>query len=577
MINLFLSALIMALTLTACSPGTATRQNDFTPLTSMQITVTPASIAKDTTAKLTVIGNFSGLFHRDITDEVTWSSSAPAVADFTIPAVKSRVSGISPGVTTITATKVTTNNKTVSATVDLTVTNATLQTLTVSPQTPSVPKGLTKQFTVNGHFSDSTDQDLTFDATWSSSDPAKATISNVYPNNGLASAIAVGPTTITASFGAAPPASTLMNVSAAALQTITLTPGTPSILTLASKSFAATGHYSDSSTADITHIVTWDSTQKTVATVTDGIAKGLTEGTSNITASMDGKTGSTALHVTGGNLVSIAVTPATLPLVSGTVARIRAIGTFSNTTTRDITDKVTWAANDGTIATVAATGGNLAWVNATAAAVGTTKVTATYGVVNSSSDITVRTTGLNTLAITPLNMDLSVGASRRLTTQGAFADGSSQDMTFSASWASSPSANATVGDLGVTKGKATGVAATNGSPVTITASFNGVPATTPSTVTVTSVNRTVNGLVISTIPGAFTKGIEVKLTATATFADGSTQDVTEDANWAIDNSNVAVLTDPVNLPGTIDAVNSGTATITVTFLGKTQTLNIAVP
>jgi hypothetical protein len=58
--------------------------------------------------------------------------------------------------------------------------------------------------TATGTFSDGTTQDLTMDVTWSSGTPGVATISNVAGSEGLATSVAIGTTTITATLDGYP-------------------------------------------------------------------------------------------------------------------------------------------------------------------------------------------------------------------------------------------------------------------------------------------------------------------------------------------------------------------------------------
>jgi len=73
----------------------------------------------------------------------------------------------------------------------------TLVSITVTPSNPSITVGTTQQFTATGTYSDSSTQNITASVTWSSSYTSKATINNA----GLATAVAVGSTTITATSG----------------------------------------------------------------------------------------------------------------------------------------------------------------------------------------------------------------------------------------------------------------------------------------------------------------------------------------------------------------------------------------
>jgi len=84
----------------------------------------------------------------------------------------------------------------------------------------------------------------------------------------------------------------------AALQSIAVNPVNPSLAVGASQQFTATGVFSDRSTRDLTGQVTWASAAPSVATITNtGTATGLAQGTSVVTASLTGVTGSTVMNV----------------------------------------------------------------------------------------------------------------------------------------------------------------------------------------------------------------------------------------------------------------------------------------
>lgn len=86
------------------------------------------------------------------------------------------------------------------------------------------------------------------------------------------------------------------------LVSIAVTPANPSIAIAGTQQFTATGTYSDSSTDNITTEVTWGSSNTSVATIDEngGDATALAEGTTTITASLGGISGSTTLTVTSG-------------------------------------------------------------------------------------------------------------------------------------------------------------------------------------------------------------------------------------------------------------------------------------
>lgn len=75
----------------------------------------------------------------------------------------------------------------------------------------------------------------------------------------------------------------------------------------------------------------------------------------------------------------------------------------------------------------------------------------------------------------------------------------------------------------------------------------------------TNPSATLQSVVISgTAP---VRGASVQFTATATYSDGSTKDVTSTATWATSDSTIATVT----ALGMVTGVGDGTASITVTY------------
>ena len=169
-----------------------------------------------------------------------------------------------------------------------------LQSLTISPLSPSIFVGSTLQFTATGHYSDGSTRDLTSAAAWTSSKLSVATITSP---GGLATGLAKGFTTIRAATGGLS-ASTTLTISAVTLQSITVTPATATISVGETQQFSATGNYSNGNTSDLTNAVTWSSSPKPVASISgSGLATGLKAGTATIAAKSGGISGSATLTV----------------------------------------------------------------------------------------------------------------------------------------------------------------------------------------------------------------------------------------------------------------------------------------
>jgi len=226
---------------------------------------------------------------------------------------------------------------------------------------------------------------------WGSSDDAIATISNAGGSEGLATTLANGPTTITATIVGVTGQTTL-TVSTATLQSIEILPANPSIAKGTTQALTATGHFSDGSILDLTAQVSWSSTMLGVATVSNnagsrGVVTSINTGTTTIIATVGALSGTTTLTVTPATLVSIAVTPANPSTPLSTPFQFMATGTYSDATTQDITTQVTWNSSNTAIATVSSAAGSEGL--ATPVAAGMTSISATVSAISGSTTLTV--------------------------------------------------------------------------------------------------------------------------------------------------------------------------------------------
>src|SRR4030066_406419 len=158
-------------------------------LVAIEVSPTNPSIALGTTWQFTATGIYSDTTRQDLTASVAWSSSTAAG---TITAA-GLATGASSGTASITA-----SFGGLSGATTLTVTAATLASIEVTPPKPSIALGTTRQFRAVAIFSDTTKQDITASATWSSDNSGIAQIGNAEGSYGLAKSLATGTTTIKA-------------------------------------------------------------------------------------------------------------------------------------------------------------------------------------------------------------------------------------------------------------------------------------------------------------------------------------------------------------------------------------------
>ncbi len=343
-----------------------------TNATIVSITVMPPSqtIAVSTTLGFSAIGRFSDNTVQNITDDATFNSDNTAVA--TIDNSTDNATAVSPGTANITATF---NGVTGSA--PLNVTSATISSISVTPATAELAQNSFVDCSAIATLSDGTTQDITANVTWSSSDPSVALVDNT----GSVGAVSAGNAAISAQFGAVTGTSTVqVNPQLTAIQ---ISPSSASIAAQTGFAFTALGTFADGKTQDLTDFVLWTSSAPSVATVSAGNANGLAPGTSTIVALLDGLVGTASLTVTGAKATSIVVSPAVAALDLGESTKFKAIASFDDGTTRDVTPWVTWTLSSPEMARV--TQGGIA----RSSGAGRTTVTATMNEVSGAAVLSV--------------------------------------------------------------------------------------------------------------------------------------------------------------------------------------------
>lgn len=433
--------------------------------------------------------------------------------------------------------------------------SGSLVSISVTPADADLLLGAVQQYTAIGTYSDNSTKDLTATVTWSSSDTNVASIDG----GGLATALALGSVTISATSGSVT-GSTTLNVQPTVLVSITVRPVNKKIAQLTSQQFQAIGTYTDGSTHNLTAQVSWSSSNTAVATITiGGRAKTLTPGTTTITATLGSITGSTPLRVSNATIVSITVTPAGRTIAPGTRLRFTASGRFSDNTNQNITFDSTWASDNLAVATVS-TGGA-----ATAISPGTANISATFSGVSGSAPLNVSTATLISISVTPGSAVLAPTTSVNCVATGTYSDGTVQVITNIVRWTSSAPNVASVSADG-------NVIAQSPGNSTITAQLQGLTATC---------NISVDGSRLTSIrispktASTPQQGV-IAFTATGTFADGNTQNLTAWASWTSSPASVATVS---NVPATIGqatGLNPGTAKITALFGGQAGTATLTV-
>ena len=560
----------VALGLSACG-------SDSTSLFVVSVQVTPAtaSVAPGESTQLQAKAVYSDGTETDVTAQAQWTTSNPSA----VAVNKGTVIGVQQ-----TAAPVT-----ISATFDGVLGTATINVvhvvrIDVTPASASVAKGATLQLQAVATYSDDTTRNVTTQATWSSTNPGVATVSDAGTGKGLVTGVQQSATAVSirANFDQVQGAASI-TVGPAEPVSVEVSPAESTVAKGTATQLQAIATYTDDSTQNVTTMATWTSNAPQFAAVGNGAGgKGLVTGVEQraapvtISAALEGLTGSASVTVGPPLVVRIEVAPTTLSLPNGTSGQLAATAVYTDNSTQDITDEAEWSSAAPAVVAVGDSDEDKGEVTALALTSTPITITATFGTFSDSADVTVTEALLDEIQISPANVEVPSGLTEQFNATAIFTDGSTQDVTDTAEWGSSDPTVATIGDEADDKGLLTAVSA-DPDPITVSAMVGDVTGTTQVTVT-SGVLQQIDVQPASVSLPRF--GFQTQFTATGTFSDGETVDLTSQAIWessadediaTISNSEgqrgVATSGDTAGtsqITATVGDVTSAPATLTVT-------------
>ncbi len=225
---------------------------------------------------------------------IEWRSSAPTIAAVANTGTSGIVSAVNPGTAVITVSASGTNTS-VSASSTITVSGRPVATVRVTPENPTIVIGGVVQ--LSAELRDANGVVLTGRAvTWSTSNAAVATVTNAGAVTGVAQGSARITATAEGRSGFAD-----VTVTTVPVASVTIAPSTATLQPAGTVQLTATAR--DVSGNAITgRTFTWTSSAQGVATVSSqGLVTGVSAGTSTITATTDGVSGTAQINVSPGS------------------------------------------------------------------------------------------------------------------------------------------------------------------------------------------------------------------------------------------------------------------------------------
>ncbi len=259
-------------------------------------------------------------------------------------------------------------------------------------------------------------------------------------SSGLLSAIAAGEATLSATV-AGVTGSTKVTITSANLVSLGVTPATPSLAKGLNQQFTAMGTFLRQHSVRSHEPGDLGIERDSVATISNaagsrGLATTTGVGSTTVSQRTMASLPSTTLTVTAATLVSIGVTPATPSIAKGLSQQFTAVGTYTDATTQDLTATATWTVQRhrqgdrqqrGRLSRPAIHLDRRHHVGS--------------GRRSTASPVrprfTVSPATLVSIGVTPATPSIAKGLSKQFTAIGTYTDATTQDLTATATWASS--------------------------------------------------------------------------------------------------------------------------------------------
>jgi uncharacterized protein YjdB len=377
--GLFATAALAAVAAFGCEVPVAVTDPGAT-LAQFFVTPQTATIQQDATQDFAAVGLTAAGDTASIA--VSWSVSGGAIDTSSDHGRHyGHYKGTACGGYTVTATSSPGGKKAVASVTVVCSSTVPVASVVVTPTAASIPVGGTVQLTATPL--DSAGTALAGRAvTWASGNTTVASVSG----SGVVTATAAGSATITATSEGKSGAATI-SVQALTVPVATVTVNPVSAALLVGQTVQLTATPRDSAgNALAGRALTWASGNTTVASVSSsGLVTARAAGSATITATSEGKSGTSSLTVTAVPVASVTVSPASASVGVGSTAQLTA--TPKDSAGNPLSGRtVSWTSSNGGVATVTATG------LVTGVSTGSATITATSGGKSGTAAITVSST-----------------------------------------------------------------------------------------------------------------------------------------------------------------------------------------
>lgn len=514
---------------------------------------------------------------QDVTRDSSWSSASPAQVSIAVD------TGLASALAQTTAPVV------ISASFGgqsgqgmLEVINANISELTVDPANAVLPVDNLQHYRASLVLDNNDVIDVTQQVNWSVAASAVATISNEDFNRGLVQAVSEGNTSVIATLsfaGQTETGSAMLSVVPISLVSIAITPADVTVVRGISGRFDATGTYNNQDERLITNSVIWASSDSNVVNIAAsgsdaGNAYAVIPGTSIISASLSGIVGATSATVIAPGLIGIDVFPLNPTQPLGVAQPFRAVASFDDGSSKDITQLASWQSSNQAVAELEP---RIAG-QAKTLTVGQSSITATWNGLQGVSLLTVTDPAPINLKVIPAGAGtLPRNSDANYTAFLEYSDGNAVDVTDQVSWTSSNEAIATisngVGDEGRVHAIVGGVTQISANLVLSTPVF-----TDSDTVSLTVTSNFVSFIRASCLPTTLNVGELLTCTCEAVLSGtGDTYDCTPFATYSeVPNDGRLNFSTRPSKNNTAITVSSGPANVKVQFSNGATNSSVSI-
>lgn len=365
--------------------------------------------------------------------------------------------------------------------------------------------------------------------------------------------------------------------SPAVLTEIQLTSDVTELPVFFTTQLSAVGYLSDGRTEDLTYKGVWTSLSPAVASVNQGFVRGESPGNVEFTFVYEGLSSSIFLTVTNAAILSMVVDPVTSVVPLGVDVQYRAIGTFSDQSTHDVSlhADLTWISDQTIVATM-----DQLTAKANTLSAGSTRISATMAgtagaVISNVTDLTVNNEIMTSIWITLEAATMPLGITQQFTATATYSNGTELDITDdNLNWSST--------NFNVLESLGAGLfhaVREDSAQVSVTDPVEQMDSANKPLVRV--VHKALDHIIVragekgadrDSIP----LGESVQFSVSAVFSDGSEYDISDFGQIHWQSSDTAMAT--VTLSGKVQAIGLGNVKITATtehfLINSSKTVSI---